>query len=119
MIAGDEFRKYLGVEVVEVSEGFAKVKGVVGKEHLNFHGTAHGAYITALMDFAFALAANSDGIRRAAVSIRVDFYKPAYAGDVLCAEARVIHGRRIVFCELKVEREGELIARGEAIAYGI
>ena len=114
----DRFREFLGAEIVEVSEGYARVKGTVSKEYLNFHGTAHGSYIMALADFAFALAANSDNIRRAAVSIRMDFYKPAYEGDELIAEAKIIHGRKIVFCELKVMRGDDIIAKGEAIAYG-
>ncbi len=114
----DPFREYLGVEVVELSEGYAKVRGKVGKENLNFHGTAHGSYIFALADFAFALAANSDDFRRMAVSVRLDFYKPAYEGDELFAEAEVVHGRKLVFCELRVFKGEELIAKGEAIAYG-
>jgi len=56
----DRFREFLGAEIVEVSEGYARVKGTVRKEYLNFHGTAHGSYIMALAGFAFALAANSN-----------------------------------------------------------
>lgn len=114
----DGFREFLGAEIVEVSEGYAKVKGAVRREYLNFHGTAHGSYIMALADFAFALAANSDNIKRVAVSIKMDFYKPAYEGEELVAEAKVIHGRKLVFCELKVMRGDDTIAKGEAIAYG-
>ena len=114
----DRFREFLGAEILEISEGYAKVRGTVRKEYLNFHGTAHGSYIMALADFAFALAANSDNIRRAAVSIRIDFYKPAYEGEELIAEAKIIHGRKLVFCELRVTRDSDVIAKGEAIAYG-
>ena len=48
----------------------------------------------------------------------MDFYKPAYEGDELVAEARVIYGRKMVFCELKVMRDDDVIAKGEAIVYG-
>ncbi len=118
-IFGDNFRKFLKAEIIEVSDGYAKVKGVVKEEFLNFHGTAHGSYITALADFAFALAANSDNVERAAISIRMDFYRAAYKGDTLIAEAKIAHGRKIVFCEIKVTRGREIIARGDAIAYAI
>ncbi len=114
----DRFREFLRAEILEISEGYARVKGSVRKEYLNFHGIAHGSYIMALADFAFALAANSDNTRRVAVSIRIDFYKPAYEGDELIAEAKIIHGRKLVFCELKVMRGDDIIAKGEAIAYG-
>ena len=32
--------------------------------------------------------------------------------------AKVIHGRKLVFCELKVMRGDDIIAKEEAIAYG-
>ncbi|AGK60843.1 hypothetical protein Asulf_00834 [Archaeoglobus sulfaticallidus PM70-1] len=118
-LSKDKFREFLGVEILEISEGYAKVRGVVKEGYLNFHGTAHGSYLMSLADFAFAIAANSDNIRRAAISIKIDFYKPAYEGDELTAEARVVHGgKRIVFCELKVMRGNDIVAKGEAIAYG-
>ncbi len=116
----DGFRKYLDVEIVEIKDGFASVRGKVRDEFLNFHKTAHGSYIISLADIAFAIAANSDGIKRFALSIKIDFIKPAYKGDELVAEARVIHkGKRISFYELSVKKNGDKIARGCAIAYRI
>ncbi len=115
----DKFRRFLGAEILEVSEGYARVKGIVRDEFLNFHGSAHGSYIIALADFAFAIAANSDNVRRAAISIKIDFYRAAFVNEVLIAEAKVVYGKRVVFCELKVSRDGEIIAKGEAIAYKI
>jgi acyl-CoA thioesterase len=115
----DRFRDLLGVEILEVSEGFARVKGRVEENYLNFHGTAHGSFIMALADFAFALAANSDSTRRAAVSIKVNFYKPAYEGEELVAEAKRVHGKNVFFCEVKVMRGSEIIASGDAIAYTV
>ena len=118
-IDGDSFRKYLNAEVVEVREGYAKVRCTVADSFLNFHGMAHGGMIMALADFAFALAVNSDGVKRSAVSIKIDFLKPAFEGDSITAEAKVSGGgKRLVFCELVVYRGDEPIARGDAIAYG-
>lgn len=115
----DNFRDYLKAEVVEVSEGYARVKGVVDEQFLNFHGTAHGSYIMALADFAFALAVNTSDVRRVAVSFRMDFLKPAFEGDELTAEAKIMSGKRLVFCELKVKRGEEVIAKGDAIAFRV
>ncbi len=114
----DRFRMFLGAEIVKVKRGYAKVKGIVRREYLNFHGIAHGSYIFSLADFAFAIAANSDGVKRVSISIRIDYYKPAHEGDELVAEAKVVHStKRFAFCELKVLRGDELIARGDAIAF--
>ncbi len=119
LVDNDLFRKYTGAEVLEVREGYAKVKCKIKRDFLNFHGTAHGAVIMAAADFAFALAVNSEGVKRAAVSIKIDFLKPAFEGDEIIAEAKITGGgRNLVFCELAVYREEEIIARGDAIAYG-
>ena len=118
-LQNDKFREHLGVEIVELRSGYAKVKGMVKEEYLNFHGTAHGSYIMALADFAFALAANSDGTRRMAVMIKLNFYKPANAGDEITGEAEVVRGRRLVFCRVCVKRGEETIAEGDAIAAAV
>ena len=87
VISGDRFRKFLGAEIVEVKRGYARVEGVVKEDYTNFHGTAHGSYIAAIADFALSIAANSDNVRRFAVTIKINFLKPAFPGDKLIAEA--------------------------------
>ncbi len=115
----DSFREFLNAEIVEVKEGYARVKCEIRDSFLNFHGTAHGGVIMAVADFAFALAVNSDGVKRSAVSIKIDFLKPAFSGDTIIAEAKVSGGgKRLVFCQIEVYRDRDLIARGDAIAYG-
>jgi acyl-CoA thioesterase len=115
----DSFRKYLGAEVEEIRDGYARVRAKVKPDFLNFHGVAHGAFIMSVADFAFAIAGNSDNIRRMAVNISMDFYSSATEGEVLVGEAeRISGGRRIGFYELRVYRGGEIIAKGSAIVYG-
>lgn len=116
-LLSDPFRKYLGCEVEEVREGYARVRGIVREEFLNMYSVAHGGFIMALADFAFAISANTDA-KRFAVKISIDFYAPANKGDVLIAEAEKIKGKRLGFYRLRVFRSGELIAEGSAIAYG-
>ncbi len=112
-------KEILGVEVLEVKEGFAKVKAKVKKEFLNVHGTAHGGFIFTLADIAFGLAVNYDAPKMA-INVNINFIKPAFEGDELVAEAKVEGGgKRVKFCLLKVYRGEDLIAEGTAIAYGI
>jgi acyl-CoA thioesterase len=119
VLLDDNFRKYLGAEVEEIREGYARVRAEVKEEFLNFHGVAHGAFITALADFAFAIAGNSDNIRRMAVSITIDFFSSARVGDVLIGIAeRVSGGRRVGFYDLRVMKGENTIARGSAVVYG-
>ncbi len=113
----DEFMNFLKVKVLEVSKDTVKVEGEVKREYVNVHGTAHGSYIFSLMDFAFSILSNLDK-RRVAVSISVDYLKPAYEGDKLIGEASVVERtRRFLFCEIKVKKHDKTIAYGKAISY--
>ncbi|MFN3368760.1 MAG: phenylacetic acid degradation protein PaaD, partial [Thermus sp.] len=57
----DAFMRTLGLQVRYLAPGEAVVSGVVGEAHLNLHGTAHGGFLYALADSAFALASNTRG----------------------------------------------------------
>ncbi len=119
VLSNDRFRKFLNAEILEIGDGYARVEGVVREDYTNFHGTAHGSFITALADFALAIAGNSDNIRRMAITIKLDFLKPAYVRDKLVAEAsRVGGGKKVAFFDLRVWRGDDLIAKGDAIVYG-
>jgi acyl-CoA thioesterase len=123
VMLSDSFRKFLGAEVEEFKPGYARVRAVVRKEFLNFHGVAHGGFVIAVSDFAFAIAGNADNMRRMALNINMNFYSAAREGDVVIGEAeKVAGGKRIGFYELRVSKEGkngrDLIAKGTAIVYG-
>lgn len=118
-LEADNFRNFLGIDVVEVREGYAKVRGEVRESFLNFHGSAHGSYIMALADSAFALAANSDGKQRVALSIKLNFFKPSFRGEILVGEAEALKKGRVMVCDLKITCNGELIAKGDAIAIAV
>lgn len=118
-LKGDNFRQHLGVEIVELKEGYASVEGTVKEEYTNFHKTVHGSFLMAMADFALGMAANSDNVKRFAVTIKMDFYKPAYAGDKLMAESEKVHGGwRVGFYKNRVFKDGEVIAEGDAVSYG-
>ncbi len=113
----DSFMEFLHVRVVERRKGFARVEGIVKEEYTNIHGTAHGGFLTSLADFALGLASNWEE-RRAAISIKMDFVTPAFVGDKLVAEAVEIGGgRKVRFYDLRVYRDGVIIAKGSAIVY--
>ncbi|MCQ4153414.1 MAG: hotdog fold thioesterase [Archaeoglobi archaeon] len=116
-LLSDSFRKFLGCEIEEVREGYARVRGTVKEEFLNMYNVAHGGFIMALADFAFAISANTD-TKGVAVNISISFYAPANKGDTLVAEAEKVKGKKLGFYRLRVLRGNELIAEGSAIAYG-
>ena len=61
MIDSDSFSKWLGIEVLEITEGYCKLRMKVRKEMTNGFFIAHGGICYSLADSALAFAANSDG----------------------------------------------------------
>ncbi|MGB3555524.1 MAG: hydroxyphenylacetyl-CoA thioesterase PaaI [Jannaschia sp.] len=87
---GDAASKWMGFELIEVSEGRAVLTLAVAPRHCNGHGTCHGGVIFALADSAFAFACNSRNQSTVAQHATVSFTAPARSGDVLRAEAREV-----------------------------
>ncbi|MBN1628806.1 MAG: hypothetical protein JW990_03495, partial [Thermoleophilia bacterium] len=63
-IASDSMIALFGIQVEETSEEYTRVSAQVGEGCLQLHDLAHGAFIFALLDVAFALTvnANSDAV---------------------------------------------------------
>jgi len=85
----DRASAHLGMEAVTVEVDHAVVRMTVSGEMVNGHAIAHGGYIFAVADSAFALACNSRGSATVAAGADVVFVAPARLGDVLVADARV------------------------------
>lgn len=84
----DRFAANAGVEILEVSKGYAKAGMKVTSTHLNSVDTAQGGAIFTLADLAFAAAANSHGTVAVAINVNISFVKAAFSGDTLIAEAK-------------------------------
>lgn len=77
----------LGMRMVDVAPGRARVAMRVTAAMLNGHGTCHGGIVFALADSAFALACNSHNDATVAAAASIDFLSAAREGDELVAEA--------------------------------
>lgn len=117
VIANDRLIPLFGMEVEEASEERARVSAVAKDEFLQVHGLAHGAFIFALIDVAFALTVNAK-VDAVGVQWSISQFRSASAGDKVTAECRLLHGgRRLMVVELVASgAEGELLAKGQATA---
>ena len=88
MINGDAFSKWLGIEVMEISEGRCKLKMIVRQEMTNGFNIAHGGISYSLADTALAFAANSDGTQSLTVETSIVYNKKVMAGDTIIANSR-------------------------------
>ena len=91
MMANDLFSQLLGIEILDVKEGYSKIKMTVRKEMINGFGIVHGGIAFALSDSAFAFACNNRNILSVALDTSINFMKPVHVGDILIAEAKELH----------------------------
>ena len=94
MMVKDLFSQWLGIEVMEIKEGYSKIKMTVREEMINGLGIIHGGITFSLSDSAFAFACNNRNNLSVALDTAINFTKPVHVGDVLIAEAKEIHNGR-------------------------
>lgn len=110
MMQNDFFSQWLGIQILEVKEGYCKVKMPVRKEMLNGFGTVHGGLAFSLGDTAFAFACNNRNNVSVALDVNISFTKPVNVGDVLTAESKEVHNGKstgvylITICNQKEEQ---------------
>lgn len=93
----------LGFQRAPAPDGAVRVRARVGEGHVNMHGTAHGGFLYALADEAFALASNAGDADAVALSTHMDYFRAVRVGDDVEAEARAEHlGRRVATYRIEV-----------------
>jgi acyl-CoA thioesterase len=94
MMQEDLFSQWLGIEVLDIKEGYSKIKMTVRKEMINGLGIVHGGIPFSLADSSFAFACNNRNILSVALDTSINFIKPVHVDDVLTAEAKEMHNGR-------------------------
>ena len=110
--ARDRASDALGMKLVEVRPGYARMQMTVREDMVNLHGTAHGGLVFALADSAFGYACNSHNKVAVASNCNIDFLRPAHLDETLTAIAveQALIGRSGVY-DVRVENsKGELVA---------
>lgn len=119
MLQNDAFSQWLGVEVLEVREGYSKLKMTMREEMTNGFNIAHGGISYSFADSALAFASNARGDHAVSIETSIAHTRPAHTGDALFAEAiEKSHTRRFGIYEVLVTNErGELIALFKGTVY--
>lgn len=115
----DIYAKHSGIDLIEVSEGFAVTQMTVETYHLNGTNNVHGGAIFTLADFAFAAACNSSGTVAVALQVNISFLQAATMGQVLTATAEQIsdHPKIRIYNVNVTNDTGDLVARFQGTAY--
>lgn len=110
MMENDLFSQWLGIEVLEIKDGYSKIRMTVRKEMINGFGIVHGGVAFSLSDSAFAFACNNRNVLSVALDTSINFTKPVHVGDVLTAEANELHnGKSTGLYHITVKNQNEQI----------
>lgn len=114
----DSFKELLGIQTVEVKDGYSRLTMTVDKKHTNTHGFTHGGVIFSFADCAFAEASNYGDNIAVAVQVSINFLRPTVEGDTLIAEAsRVSDGKTFGVYSITVKKEEKTVALFNGLAY--
>jgi acyl-CoA thioesterase len=121
MYGRDNAARALGVELLEVRVGYARVAFSVRDDMLNGHGSCHGAFIFALADSAFAYACNGRNQVNVALQCSISFVAPSPVGSRLEASAieRSAGGRTGTYDVDVVGPDGTTVAYFRGTSYRV
>lgn len=117
------FNKMLGIHLVEISDGWARMELPFKKEHIGdpMRPALHGGLISTLIDTCGGAAvwgAAEEQDRVSTVDLRVDFLRPGPL-ETLCCEAKVQRiGNRVAVTDMQVfakDRPQEIVATGKGV----
>jgi acyl-CoA thioesterase len=112
MYGQDRASQALGIRVLEVRPGYARLAMKVREDMVNGHQLCHGGLIFTLADSAFAFACNTYDLVTVASAATVEFLLSAHLGDELTAiaEERSRSKRTGIYDVAVSNQRGECVA---------
>lgn len=92
-MAGDAYARHCGIELVSAGDGRAAARAVVGAQHLNGAGAAHGGFLFSVADLAFAAACNSRGTVTVGIDVHIAYISAVRQGETIIAEAEEVSAK--------------------------
>jgi acyl-CoA thioesterase len=115
---GDKFASFIGIKLLEVSKGRAKVEMEIKEDHLNGVKTAHGGAIFTLADFAFAVAANSHGKVSVAINVSITYMKAVKRGKITAEAREISRNPKLATYTVDIhDEDGDIVAIFQGLAY--
>jgi len=112
----NHFAKFLGMDILDLSERHCIVSMLVTPRHLNIRGVVHGGALVSLADMSMMLACATLGKHTVTLDLNINFIRRGREGEVVSSFAQVIHkGKSIMVARSSIQdKERRLLteARG-------
>lgn len=110
MLGQDEFSNWLGIVVLEVRQGYCKIKIDLRHEMLNGFQIAHGGITYSVADSSLAFASNTYGFQCVSIETSISHVLKVGGEDVLIAEAvEIYRGTKTAIYEVRVQNQYEAL----------
>ncbi len=114
----DRFAALAGVQLLEVREGFARARMLLGPDQLNAAGSAQGGAVFTLADLAFAAATNSHGTLAVTIDASISFLRAASQGALVAEAVEEARSSKLSTCVVRViDDDGRLVALMKGTAF--
>ena len=116
---GDQFARYINVELLTVKEGYAKAQLSIEQHHLNGANVVQGGAIFTLADFTFGVASNTHGFLSLGINVNISYIKSAKQGEILTAICQQkVQGKKLGAYEVEIHnQDGDIIALFSGLNY--
>lgn len=119
MMDKDAFSQWLGIEVIKVTPGYAKLQMKIRDTFVNGFNIAHGGITFSLADSALAFASNGHGTMAVSTNTSISLFSPVQIDDVLIAEAKELNiSNKLGHYQVEVtNQKGEVVANFNGTVY--
>ena len=117
-IGDDRFAEYVGIKLIEVSDGYAVARMDICPFHMNGVGVVHGGASFTLADYAFAAASNTQSSMTLGINASMSYFK-APKGKYLTAIAKRLSDYTKItgYCVNIYDESDDLVATFSGLGY--
>jgi len=111
--------RFIGIDIYEIGEGFAKGRLTIREEHTNIFGNIHGGILFTLADHVGGACGNTLGKKAVLVESSIQYMKGALEKETVFAEAVLTYkGARIGRIDVNIYKDNrELMAVAHQVFY--
>lgn len=119
MFENDEYSKWLGIQIEDISPGYCKIKCAIHQKMLNGFGILHGGITFSIADSALAFASNAHNIKAFSIETSISHLKKVDKDDILIAVCEEKHlTSKFGHYEVNiVNKSNQLVALFKGIVY--
>ena len=121
IVQKNPFAAYIGMELVEVEEGYAFGRISFEKQHENIYGGMHGGCAYSLADTVSGIAAATYGEYVTTVNASMNYLLPVENTEYVNCKARVIrHGHKVSVIRAEISDDsGKVLIDGSFTFYNL